>query len=717
MFQKLMVDIRILGSMLANPHLINRAQGSEINYRRKAKYSRPDSSADQGVVYLDVTGAVVFINSIAANILGLPLESMKGQKLVDRSSKVIKEDGSLLPFEQHPVRLAFDTGKPVENRVIGLFNPEKQSYIWVLTTSIPEFRAHELHPCQVVMTFTDITHQKQPDVRLTTAPVIVKDMGEAIVITDEDKKIMSVNGMFTALTGFMQKEVLGKRADFLQAGRKGIKIDDISICIGKGSEWQGELWYRRKGEDEEFPSWTAVSGVKDSKGSIIHYVYVFIDITHLRKDQDYLDFLAYHDSLTQLPNRMLLQDRINHSLKNAQRDNTRIAILFLDLDRFKLVNDTYGHAAGDELLKEVALRIKNLVRSEDTVSRYAGDEFIVLMEGVSDRRSPAKLAQKLINAFSLPFHIQESSLHVSTSVGISLFPENGLDADTLIKNADEAMYLAKKEGRNNFQYYNSELTTEASEKIALENSLRQSISNNELVLYYQPQVCLKTGKLVAVESLVYWNHPTRGLLSPLEFISLAEKIGFMPALGEWMLQTVCRQMRQWLDENVPVAKITIKVSSAQILRANFVGSVHDALRTYGLKPDCIEIEISECQLADNSELIISVLNQLVASGIDVIIDDFGAHCFSLNNLKRIPVKKLKISNSLVLDKDGNANEADVIRLVIALAHNLHLQVIAEGIESETQQKLLLDIGCDEGQGYLYSPPRLPDSDIFRQLAS
>jgi len=467
----------------------------------------------------------------------------------------------------------------------------------------------------------------------------------------------------------------------------------------------------------DFPSWTTVSEVKDSSGEVAHYVHVFMDITHFKKAQDHLGFLAYHDPLTRLPNRLLLKDRIDHSLQNALREGSQAAVLFLDLDRFKGINDTYGHAVGDGLLREVAKRIKNLVRKEDTVSRYAGDEFVVFMENIPDAKNPAKLAQKLIETFNAPVYIKGYRLKISTSVGISLFPQDGRDTDTLIKNADAAMYRAKKEGRNNFQYYSLELTTEAFEKMSMEYALRQSIERHELILYYQPQVCLKTGKLVGVEALVRWMHPELGLMSPKQFIYIAEESGFIVALGEWVLQNACMQMRRWLDEGLQVNKMVVNVSAIQFLRSDFIATVERILRSTGLEPSSLELELTGNGFMDNSEQTIKALNQLVALGIDLTIDDFGVGCFSFNNLKRIPVKKLKINSSFVVDVLNNANDEDITRAVIALGHGLHLRVIAMGIESTAQQRRLMDLGCDEGQGHLYSSPVLPWSNVFRTLIS
>jgi diguanylate cyclase (GGDEF)-like protein/PAS domain S-box-containing protein len=716
MFEKLREDIGMLGSFfLMAPQSANIRLAIDTLRISEARYSSLFEHIDQSVIYLDETGVVTSANQATEHLFGLPRNAIIGRKLVESCFKVIKEDGSDFPEEQQSSMLALRTGKPVQGVVMGLFNAERKNYIWVVVNSVPEFRIGEQRPHQVLMTLTDITWQKQSESKLSMASVIFNNIGEGIFVTDKDKNIISVNEAFTSITGFTLQDVYRKNADFLQSKKNNLKTDEeLSRLNGRINSWQGEIWRRHK-TGNDFPSWTTVSEVRDANGEVAHYIHVFMDITHFKKTQDHLGFLAYHDQLTKLPNRLLLKDRIDHSLQNALREGSQSAVLFLDLDRFKGINDTYGHAVGDGLLREVAKRIKNLVRKEDTVSRYAGDEFVVFMENIPNAKNPAKLAQKLIDTFNAPVYIKGYRLKVSTSVGISLFPKDGNDTDTLIKNADAAMYRAKKEGRNNFQYYSLELTTEAFEKMAMESALRQSIERHELVLYYQPQVCLKSGKLVGVESLVRWMHPTQGLMIPKQFITVAEESGFMVALGEWVLQNACMQMRRWLDEGLHVHKMVVNVSAIQFTRSDFVATVERILSSVGLDPSYLELELTGEGFMDHSEQTMKALNQLAAMGIDLTIDDFGVGCFSFNNLKRIAVKKLKINSSFVVDVLSDASDESIIRAVIALGHGLHLQVIAMGIESEAQKNRLMELGCDEGQGYFYGYPVLPWSSVFQKM--
>lgn len=716
MFKRFKEDVGILGSFFSMmPLLNNNKLATDILQINEAKYRSLFENIGQSVIYLDAAGTITAANQAAEQLLNLPRNIIVGRKFGASCFTIIQEDGSVFPEEQQAPMLALRTGKPVAGMVMGLFNAERQHSIWVLVNAVPEFRTGEHRPYQVLMTLTDITRQKQSENKQSMASVIFNNIGEGIFITDKSRNIISINEAFTALTGFMHEEVHGKNADFLQSQQCNLKTDDeLSRVAGKLNSWQGEIWRRHK-TNADFPSWTTISEVRDGGGEITHYVHVFMDITHFKKTQEHLGFLAYHDQLTKLPNRLLLKDRIAHSLQNALREGSQAAVLFLDLDRFKGINDTYGHAVGDGLLKEVAKRIKNAVRKEDTVSRYAGDEFVVYMENIPDAKNPAKLAQKLIDAFNAPVYVKGYRLKISPSVGISLFPQDGGDTETLIKNADAAMYRAKKEGRNNFQYYSMELTTEAFEKMAMEAALRQSIERHELILYYQPQVCLETGKLVGVEALLRWMHPVQGLMVPRQFIAAAEASGFMVALGEWVLHNACTQMRRWLDEGLDVKKMVVNVSASQFARSDFVATVERILHANNLEPACLELELTGEGFMDNFEQTIKALNRLIAIGVDLTIDDFGVGCFSFNNLKRVAIKKLKINSSFVVDMLSNPNDQDIVRAVVALGHGLNLRVIAMGVESAEQRDRLLALGCDQGQGHFFGYPVLPWANVFHKM--
>lgn len=419
---------------------------------------------DQGLIYLDANSVVISANQTAEQLMGVPRNILIGRKLLDCSPSVINEDGVHLANDQHPVMITLQSEKPLKDVVLGLFNAEKKKYIWLTVSLFLEFRAGECKPYRVLMTLKDVTSQKMAEVRFSMASVIVNNINEGIFVTDKEGRIVSINDAFTRLTGFTYQDVFGKSASILNADINKNKPAKLNIDTENIVNWQGEVWRHHK-VNGGFLSWTTINVVRDTNGQITNYIHVFMDITCLNKTNNYLSFLAYHDPLTKLPNRLLVTDRVTHALQNSKREGSKIAVLFLDLDGFKNINDIYGHDAGDLFLKEVAKRITNLVRKEDTVSRYGGDEFIVVMEKIPDIKNPATLAQKLIDSFKKAININGNKLSISASIGISLYPSDGSDTSTLIKNADAAMYLAKKEGRSNFKYYNSIINAEKVENV------------------------------------------------------------------------------------------------------------------------------------------------------------------------------------------------------------------------------------------------------------
>jgi len=430
----------------------------------------------------------------------------------------------------------------------------------------------------------------------------------------------------------------------------------------------------------------------------------FRDISAIQQSREELYHLAHHDPLTKLPNRLLFHDRLSHALELARREGRQIAVLFMDLDRFKNVNDTLGHPTGDKLLQEVAKRIKNRLREEDTLARLGGDEFILLIEQRGDSQEVAMIAQKLLDAFANSYAVDGHDLYLSASIGISLFPMDGQNATTLVRNADMAMYRAKEQGRNNFQFYTHELTSGAIERVALETALRRALKRGELLLHYQPQIDLKNGSLVGAEALIRWKHPDMGLVLPERFIHLAEENGLIRPIGEWVLFNACDQMREWREQGFMLPRIAVNLSGHQLKKVGFVDMVRHVLRETGVKPEWLELEITESFIMSHADEAIEMLDQLKEMGVQLAIDDFGTGYSSLSYLKRLPVHKLKIDRSFVQGIPEDNNDAAIARAVIALGNSLQLSVIAEGVETEQQQDFLRAEGCDQGQGYLYSQP-------------
>ena len=457
-----------------------------------------------------------------------------------------------------------------------------------------------------------------------------------------------------------------------------------------------------------------IRAARDSAGKVIYYEGTAEDITERKVAEDRVQFLAYFDALTGLPNRTLLEDRIAVALGGARRRNERIAFLFLDLDRFKVVNDTLGHSVGDLLLQEVAERLKKWVREQDTVARVGGDEFVVMLTGVHAESDAATAAERLVDLITAGFSLNDNLLNVTCSVGISMFPESGIDAETLIKNADAAMYNAKQKGPNNVQSFTEDLNTQMVERLRLESGLRHAVDRNELFLVYQPQMDMATGQIVGVEALLRWQHPELGLVPPDRFIGIAESSGLIVPIGEWVLRTACAQARKWQDEGLPAVPVAVNVSAVQFRQDGFRDLIMRVLRDTGLSPQYLELELTESLLLTNADVMFSVLRELNEMGLKLAIDDFGTGYSSLSYLRQFPVEKLKIDRSFIKNVAVNSGDAAITTAIIGMGKSLGLKVIAEGVENEEQMAFLREHHCDEIQGYYFSRPISP-SEIAERL--
>jgi diguanylate cyclase (GGDEF)-like protein len=455
-----------------------------------------------------------------------------------------------------------------------------------------------------------------------------------------------------------------------------------------------------------------VSAVRDNAGLNTHYVAVFSDITKVRESQDQLDHMAHHDPLTALPNRLLFHHRLQHALPRAARNAEQLALLFIDLDRFKNVNDTLGHHVGDELLKQVARALGGQLREGDTLARLGGDEFIVLLENVGGQAGAGHVAEKLVAMFEQPFIVSDYELFVTGSVGISVYPDDATDLNMLIRNADIAMYQAKARGRNGYQFYAPSMTGEGVERLRLEAMLRRAIEKDEIFLNYQPQVEIDSGRLIGVEALVRWDHPELGLVPPARFIPLAEDTGFINQLGKWVLYEACRQMMRWQEAGLEVPKIAVNLSVKQFERGSIVSMVADILKETGLAPERLQLEVTESVIMNTGDAL-GFINDLHAIGVGLAIDDFGTGYSSLAYLKQLPVQTLKIDRSFIKDISTDANDEAIAIAIIQLGKSLNLAVIAEGVETQDQADFLLRHGCRQAQGFFYSRPELAQAVLER----
>ncbi|MEW7972357.1 MAG: EAL domain-containing protein [Candidatus Thiodiazotropha endolucinida] len=547
--------------------------------------------------------------------------------------------------------------------------------------------------------------------KLRLADRAFQNTAEGITVTDASGNIVSTNPAFEAITGYSHEEVLGQNPRVLKSGHHPDtfynEMWDTLLLTG---HWRGEIWNRRKNGDA-YPEWLTISAVKDGNDETTHYVGVFTDISQIKEAQDQINFLAHHDALTRLPNRALFRERFDHALMHARRENTSIALLFLDLDRFKTVNDTLGHPVGDQVLLEVSKRMNQIIRASDTLARLGGDEFVLLLEEQTDAQHAAVVARKLIDLFSRPMIIGEHELVVTASIGITLYPNDGDDSDKLIRHADRAMYEAKQQGRNTYRFFTQALTEGALERLMMENDLRRAVARNELILHYQPIVNLETRQLQGIEALVRWQHPEQGLIAPGLFIELAEEIGIIGEIGQWVLRAACSQLAKWDRDGFKVPRISVNLSVQQIDREGLITMVSEELNSSGLSPERLELEVTESMLIRNPELSRTVLSELRTLGVKFAIDDFGTGYSSLAYLKLLPLDHLKIDQSFVRDIGKDANDEAIVLAIIAMSKSLGLESVAEGVEETHQARFLQQAGSDLAQGYLYSRP-LPADEIF-----
>jgi len=565
-------------------------------------------------------------------------------------------------------------------------------------------------------TIQNITERKQMEETLRQSATVFENTTEGVMITDARGRVVSVNRAFTEITGYGQDDVIGKSTSILKSGRHDKAFYRIMWGrIRETGSWQGEIWNRRK-NGNVYPEWLNISVVKDNEGNTTNYVGVFSDISDMKASEQKLDHLAHHDPLTGLPNRLLLNARMEQSMARAHRSNDMLAVLFLDLDHFKNVNDTLGHPVGDQLLQEVAHRLTACVRKEDTVTRLGGDEFTIVLEELHDSRFAGKVALKIIDELAKIFLLKGHEVFVTCSIGISIFPNDGNDITTLLKNADSALYRAKDEGRNNYQYYTEELTTRAMERMVMETNLRHALERNELVVYYQPQVDLYSGRVIGMEALLRWRHPEIGLIPPDAFIPLAEETGLIIPIGEWVLRTACARLKSWIDDGLPELRVAVNLSSRQFNQKNLPETIADILRDTGLKPQCLELELTErivMQDADNS---VEMLDSLKKLGIQFSIDDFGTGYSSLSYLKRFPIDRIKIDKSFVDHITTDSEDASISQAIISMSHGMNLKTVAEGVETLEQQEFLRSHQCDEIQGFYFSRP-LPEMEMEHLLRS
>ncbi|NOI67885.1 EAL domain-containing protein [Vibrio sp. 99-8-1] len=551
----------------------------------------------------------------------------------------------------------------------------------------------------------NVTNRKVIEDQLMIAGTVFENSVEGVIISDRNGNIAYVNKAFCEITGYSEVEAVGRNPRFLKSGRHdGDFYREMWNSLVMNGKWQGELWNRRK-DGAIYPELSTISVVYDENNEICNFVGVFADISLIKKSEAELTHMAYHDPLTDLPNRLKLSTQIEQEIQHVERNSGQFATIFIDIDHFKHINDSYGHLIGDEVLCEIASRLKKNLRAEDTIARIGGDEFVVLLTGVSDPNAVALVVSKLMKIFDMPIVLSNGEqLRFTGSMGIALYPQDGADSGTLLRNADVAMYRAKHDGRNNFAFYTESLTKESEVHLKLQSAMHGALENDGFQLVYQPQFNMASGKLIGFESLIRWKHPTLGEVSPLAFIPVAEKAGLIHDIGRWVLETACRQGVEWLEQGYDFGRIAVNVAGQQLQKESFVEQVISVVNETGLPTHCLELEVTEGFMMSKPERSIKYLKALRRFGIELSMDDFGTGYSSLSYLQQLPLNKIKIDQSFVNDLPHDSNGIAITDAIIAMGNALSLKVIAEGVETKEQVDFLIQRGCLQGQGYYYSKP-------------
>ncbi|CUW39243.1 Response regulator receiver modulated diguanylate cyclase/phosphodiesterase with PAS/PAC sensor(S) [Magnetospirillum sp. XM-1] len=564
-------------------------------------------------------------------------------------------------------------------------------------------------PQRIIGVLQDVSDHKAAEDRQRQALTVFEATRDGLLILDPLLRVVTVNPGYCAITGYDEADLLGRRPHMLEVGAQPTDLhDEIMEALKEGGRWRGEIAARNR-DGGILPLLMNIAAVRSEHDSVVHYVAAFTDLTAIRAAEERLQHLAHYDPLTDLPNRLLAGDRLDHAMERGRRDRKTLAVLFVDLDYFKRINDTLGHSVGDVVLKTVAQRMRGAVRAEDTVARLGGDEFMVILEQAENPDDIAAVAMKIRAAVKQPLMVNGRELATSASIGISLFPEDGQTREALIQAADTAMYAAKETGRNGYAFYTREMTERVIQAVASDSDVRRALAADELVLFYQPQISLESGEVEGVEALIRWNHPEQGLLGPAQIIPPAERGGFIIDIGDWVVAEACRQIRKWQEAGLPSFRVAVNASAQQMRNGRLLRAVQDALAETGISPDMLEIEITESMLQNEDECI-ATLHALKQLGVTLAIDDFGTGYSCLSSLKSLPIQRLKIDRAFIEGIPGDINDVAIAEAIVAMAHRLRLSVVAEGVETEAHMEFLRTVGCEGVQGFFHARP-MPAGEV------
>jgi len=648
----------------------------------------------ESVITMDLGGFITGWNKGAEQLFGYTSAEALGKHILFLYADPDAEDDS----EGFHDAFLEHGGRELEVR-----RRRKSGEVFWASLQLSLMRDAEGAPSGLIGYLSDITERIEAEKTMRLQSRIFEHSEESILITDPDRRILSVNPAFYAMTGYTPEEVIGQTPVILRSDKHPPHFyDEIWAHVEQDGSWNGEIWTRKK-DGDDFPSWASISLVRNRDGGLINYFSIFTDISERKRAEEQINFLAYYDSLTGLPNRSLLYKLVDQALVEAQRHRLHGALLFIDLNRFKPINDTLGHGVGDRLLQMVGERLRGAVRKEDVVARIGGDEFVVALFDIARREHAAVVAQKLLSALAPPFHAEGHELNIGAAIGISLYPRDGFDTEPLLRMADIAMYRAKQTGQDGYAFYSHEMNQRALERLKIEAGLRNALENDELLLYYQPKVSIDSGRIVGAEALVRWKHPLRGMVPPGEFIPIAEESGLVMRISAWVLQAALRQARAWRDSGASPIKIAVNLS-ARDFSVDLSQRIAELLRDHDLTSEWLELEITEGMLTHSSDDVIAMMDALSAQGVKLSLDDFGTGYSSLAYLKRFPIDTLKIDQSFVRGIPDDGNDCAISGAIVSMAQRLGHHVIAEGVETRAQLDFLRTLGCQEIQGYLFSPP-------------
>ena len=647
---------------------------------------------NESVVSMDLAGFITGWNRSAERLFGYSAAEVMGRNVLFLYADENEED---ISFEDVFLNSG---GREMEVR-----RRKKNGEVFWAHLQLSLLKDDNGQPNGLIGFLSDVTERRNADEQLRLHARIFEQSDEAILITDAQEKIVSVNPAFTRITGYSAAEVAGETPRKLRSGRHDAAFfQSMWQRLLDTGYWQGEVWDRRK-DGEIYPTWLSIGSVRNSADEITHYFSIFTDITDRKRAEGRMHHLAYFDALTGLPNRMQFSRLADQALMSSRRKESFGAVLFIDLNRFKPINDTLGHEAGDKVLQETATRLRACVRGADVVCRLGGDEFVVGLFEIANREHAASVAQKLLATLDDPIVIEGRELKLGAAIGISIYPEDGMSTETLLRQADIAMYRAKQTGPDGMAFFNADMNQRAIDRLNLEAGLRRAIERDELLLYYQPKVNIKNGTIVGAEALVRWRHPERGLVPPAEFVPVAEESGLIVHVSNWVLEAVCKQIRQWMDTDFPAMHIAVNLS-ARDFSSGLPARVQELLERYGIGAEWLELEITEGMLMHHTAAVIAMMEEITALGVSLSLDDFGTGYSSLSYLKRFPIDTLKIDRSFIISIPDDTDDCAIAGAIVGMSKQLKHNVIAEGVETTDQLVFLKGLGCDEIQGYLFSPP-------------